>query len=463
MIAAVAPTVGPVASPAPRASWLLEQEARALLTRLDRVKPFVLQETMVPAASLMPASQIGIERHLIRGRRELRRQVTAYIHWLRGAGRLTSPIIMQRRFSVLRLRFNAALSQLDLFAEAISQRSEHETGVWLSGLDVAAQDALKVPEPFFEPPPIICHLHRGLGGAIRRARTRLPGGGQSPVAVIRIPRERMIGHGIASSLVHEVGHQAAALLGLVESLRPVLQEVQKGVEPRARAAWRFWERWISEIVADFWALAKVGIASTLGLIGIVSLPRRFVFRVNVDDPHPFPWIRVMLSCVVGNALYPHLQWRQLAAMWKSFYPPTGIQPAAAETIASLRASMPSFVRLLLNHRPRSLRGKSLQEVATLPDRTPPRLLEHYKAWVATPRLMNEAAPTLVFAVFGRARLTGRLTPEEEDRLLGKLITYWALRSTLDIAAICATPEVAPRRAQPAATGTRRRDLVLVAS
>ena len=38
--------------------------------------------------------------------------------------------------------------------------------------------------------------------------------------MIRIPRERMIGYGIASSLVHEVGHQGAALLGLVESLRP---------------------------------------------------------------------------------------------------------------------------------------------------------------------------------------------------------------------------------------------------
>ena len=38
---------------------------------------------------------------------------------------------------------------------------------------------------------------------------------RNPVAIIRVPRERMVGHGIASSLVHEVGHQGAALLGLV--------------------------------------------------------------------------------------------------------------------------------------------------------------------------------------------------------------------------------------------------------
>ncbi len=61
--------------------------------------------------------------------------------------------------------------------------------------------------------------------AIRRARTRLPGGGDNPVAIIRLPRERMVGSGIASSLIHEVGHQGAALLDLVNSLRPLLQVV----------------------------------------------------------------------------------------------------------------------------------------------------------------------------------------------------------------------------------------------
>jgi hypothetical protein len=43
--------------------------------------------------------------------------------------------------------FNTALSQLDLFvAEAISQCGEHDTGVWRSGLDAAAQDALNIRE-----------------------------------------------------------------------------------------------------------------------------------------------------------------------------------------------------------------------------------------------------------------------------------------------------------------------------
>ena len=139
----------------------------------------------------------------------------------------------------------------------------------------------------------------------------MPGGGENPVAIIRVPRERMVGTGIASSLVHEVGHQAAALLDLVNSLRSVLWRLQRGAGA-ARRAWQLWERWISEIVADFWSVARVGIASTLGLIGVVSLPRAFVFRLNVDDPHPMPWIRVKLSAAIGEALYPHPQWRRLS-------------------------------------------------------------------------------------------------------------------------------------------------------
>ena len=144
-----------------------------------------------------------------------------------------------------------------------AQRSEHEHGTWLGGLDVLAADALALPG-YYDAPPVICYLDRGAGAAIRRARTRLPGGGKNPVGIIRVPRERMIGSGIASSLVHEVGHQAAALLDLVDSLRPELQarQQQGGTE---QVAWQLSERWIAEIVADYWAVARVGV--TLNRLG----------------------------------------------------------------------------------------------------------------------------------------------------------------------------------------------------
>jgi hypothetical protein len=412
------------------ATWMLEREARAMLARLDRVKPFAIQETMLPAAALSPAAQTGIEEYLLRGRRTLRKQIHRYIKWLQGAGRGAAPVEQQRRFTFLRLRFNLALSQLDLFSDAVTQRSENETGLWLSGLDVAAQDALDLPGGYFRAPPVVCYLHRGLGGAIRRARTRLPGGGENPVSIIRIPRERMIGYGIASSLVHETGHQAAALLGLVESLRPEIQRARRGTAGPERAAWRLFERWISEIVADVFSIARVGVASTMGLIGLVSLPRAFVFRITPDDPHPFAWIRVHLSCAFGDALYPHPQWRQLAQVWNSFYPVGRLPADRVRVIRALLATMPAFVGLVLGHRPAPLRGRSLGEVLRTEDRTPDRLLRRYATWTKDPTTIRRTRPALAFAVVGQARARGLLTPESEDRLLGQLISYWALDSTL---------------------------------
>jgi hypothetical protein len=194
------------------ASTMLQQEARGLLTRLARVRPFVLVEPMLTAAAPLPHTQSAIDGYLIQGRKRLLNQVHDYLRWLESEeGQAASPETAQRRFTLLKLRSNAVVTQFDMFSNAITQRSENEFGVWLAGLDVVAADALALP-PYFDSPPVLCYLDKGIGAAIRRARTRLPGGGDNPVALVRMPRERMIGSGIASSLVHEVGHQAAALL-----------------------------------------------------------------------------------------------------------------------------------------------------------------------------------------------------------------------------------------------------------
>lgn len=424
------------------ASWLLEQEARALLVRLSRIRPFVLQETMVPAAALSPAAQTAIETYLVQGRRELRTLIQAFLVWVGGPDQAIVPEEGQRRFTVLRMRFNNILSQFDLFSDAITQRSETRTGVWLAGLDVAAAEALTLPGDYYKLPPVVCYLDRGPGAAIRRARTRLPGGGENPVAIIRVPRERMIGSGIASSLVHEVGHQGAALLDLITSLKPVLQQMQdQGGD--TGATWGFWNRWISEILADFWAVAKVGISSTLGLMAVVSLPRYFVFRINLNDPHPMPWLRVKLSCAIGEALYPHPQWGKLARLWESFYPRAGLDEERLKLLASLERTMPEFVSLLANHRPQSLGGASLKQVLTSDERQPAHLADYYRAWRASPGRMRRAPPSLVFAVMGQARMDGQISPEEESRTLAFMLTYWAMRSTLDISAICGARPATP--------------------
>jgi hypothetical protein len=433
-------TVRPVSASAAMspALSLLEQEARALLTRLEKVKPFALHETMVPAAALPPAVLGAIDRYLIEGRRKVRRMVQDYLGWLQSpAGHSSALESAHRRFRMLRLQFNATLSQFDLFADALTQRSEHETGVWLAGLDAVAADAFSLNGNYYHAPGLICYLDRGHGAAIRRARTRLPGGGENPVAIVRVPRERMVGSGIASSLIHEVGHQAAALLDLIESIRPVLRGMQRqgGAEG---AAWRYWDRCLSEILADFWSVARVGITSTLGLMGVVTLPKYFVFRLNLDDPHPVPWIRVRLSCAVGRALFPHPQWDALESIWLSYYPPHDLDRGRRDFLALLEKTMPGLAAIIAHHRPKRLGGASLKEALQTDERQPARLAELFQSWRASPPQMYRASPTLVFAVIGQARADGLMSPEEESRMLSRMLSYWALRDTLDDRVKCLT-------------------------
>lgn len=432
-------TIPETLSPATR---LLEQEARALLTRLRRVKPFALQETMVAAAAIPPAAQTAIEQHLITGRSRVRRLVLDFMRWLKSPqGRLAPPALAQKKFTLLRLRFNASLTQFDIFSAALTQRSEAQTGVWLSGLDVAAADALKLSERYYDTPPVVCYLDKGHGAAIRRARTRLPGGDENPVAIIRVPRERMIGSGIASSLFHEVGHQAAALLDLIESIRPVLQGLQRngGAE---RIAWRYWSRCISEILADFWSVARLGIGSTVGLMAVVSLPEYFVFRLTLDDPHPMPWIRVKLSCAMGRALYPHRQWDDFERLWESLYPPIRLEPEKKELLSLFEKTMPGLASLIVNHRPKKLRGASLAEALKTDERQPARLAEYFQEWRGSPSRMRRAPPSLFFAGLGQARFDGVISPEEESAILGAMLRHWALQSSLDTSAMCAGRPVA---------------------
>jgi len=418
-------------SPSATTAMFLLYEAAALLGRLDWVRPFSLTMPAVGAAAVTRPALLAMEYHLIRERRLLRSRTNDLAQWLNSPpGRAARPDSQQRKLTMLRLQFNTILDQFDIFADVLSQRGEHEAGVWLAGLDAVAADALSLPGAYFEAPPMVTYLDRGHGAAIRRARTRLPGGSQNPVAIIRVPRERMLGScGIGASLAHEVGHQGSALLDLVRSIQPVLRDrAQEG--GTLAPAWHMWERWISEIWCDYWALAKLGVCATLGLIAAVSLPRAFVFRINLDDPHPFPWIRVKLSCALGRILYPDPQWDRLARLWDSLYPTTGLSPMKQKTIAPLEATLPAFTKTLVEHRPPALRGKSLREVMPIGERQPGRLRVAYRKWQGATERVGVPPPTLAFAVLGQACADQTIDTEHEGAILTHLLQCWPLRNVL---------------------------------
>lgn len=391
-----------------------------------QVQPFEMSMPMVTAAAIPYEAQKGIYQLIRAGKRRLGKKVRLFIRRMQGK----PPIPFQKcqaAYAVLKLQFNALLDEFEVFAEVVCQRSEHNTGIWVAGLDTLAEDALAAIRPFSELPPVICYLDRGHGAAIRRARTRLAGGDENPVAVIKIPRERMVASGIGSSLVHEVGHQVSALLDLIPSMKPLLQELSDK-DPANKAAWLLLSRWISEILSDCWSVALLGISATTGLMSVVSLPRYFIFRISPDDPHPFPWIRVKISLSFGKLLYPEDQWRRLEKLWETMYPPEGLSAPAMALIRQLEAILKRFVRLVIDHRPPKLQGMSLREIMPLEKRTPDQLRQYFQQWQSNQQLMARQPPTLVFAVVGQARADNTITPFAENQLLSRMLRHWALIS-----------------------------------
>lgn len=408
---------------------LLVAEGHALLSRLEQVQPFEWSMTMVPAAA-PAAGALRQIHHLIRtGRAQLKQRVNTFIQVLQGNP--AKPLEKcQAAYSILRLQFNSLLDQLDIFADVVNQRSEHDTGIWIAGLDAFARDALRLKDKFYDIPELICYLDRGHGAAIRRVRTRLPGGVKNPVAIIRIPRERMVGSGIGSSLVHEVGHQGAALLGLTGSIGLSLRQ-KANTDPHRHHAWQLYAQWISEILSDMWSVAMLGISATSGLMNVVSLPAYFVFRMPNGDPHPFPWIRVKISLAFGRALYPDPQWDLLEKTWEQMYPTHGLAPAQQQLLGELEDTLADFIQLVLRHRPTALRGKTLREVFPLADRCPARLRALYREWGHTPSRIFRTSPCLVFASIGQARADNAIAPKTESRLLGKVLRQWALMKIIN--------------------------------
>jgi hypothetical protein len=154
--------------------------------------------------------------------------------------------------------------------------------------------------------------------------------------------------------------------------------------------------------------------------------------MHLNDPHPFPWIRVKISCAIGNALYPHPQWARLSSLWESFYPATSLPEKKRALISFLLSSLPQFISALIHHRPKSLRGKSLKDVFSLNHLQPSQLQAYFEAWRYTPQKMMTAQPSLVFAVIGQAKADGIITPELESMTLAIILKNWALKGALNI-------------------------------
>ena len=103
----------------------------------------------------------------------------------------------------------------------------------------------------------------------------------------------------------------------------------------------------------------------------------------------------------------------------------------------LERTIPAFVTLLIRHRPAALQGRSLLEVLDIQELRPGRLRSQLEHWRSQPEEMYRVRPILAFAAIGQGRADGKITPEEESLVIGKLLTHRALSGTMEAAEGCA--------------------------
>lgn len=408
---------------------ILERRAHSLRSRIQQIKPFTITMPMVKAAAFPDVVENKVERMIKNGCSEIENNVKEYLVWLNNSknnSKYLDAQKAQKKFTLLKLRFNALHERIDIYSDVYTQRSEHETGVLLKGLDQLAIDGLRSYRNIIPEVPIICYLERGLGAAIRRFTTKLPGRKKAPVTIIRIPRERIISPAIAASILHEVGHQVAALLGLNNDLRSAIEKKMLN-ENVNKVVWNYFKLWASEIIADFWAITNLGISATDGLMGVVSLPRYFIFRVNPGDPHPFPWIRVIISIHIGKAVYPQANWDQLINCWHKMYPLSNIKKSTLQIVQGVERSLPEFIRFLLNFRTPKTKNIPLKSLVNTNERTLLKLRSIYAPWINNKNIIKPISPVLFFAALGQAAFDNKISVAHQTELIMYHLKKWAMQ------------------------------------
>ena len=144
---------------------------------------------------------------------------------------------------------------------------------------------------------------------------------------------------------------------------------------------------------------------------------------------------------MGRSLYPDPQWDKLAQLWEEFYPPSRLDDTRRRLLGILEATIPSFVEVLVHHRPIALNGHSLKEVLPVVERQPAELRKHWQAWQASPIVRRRTSPSLAFAVLGQAKVDGQLPSEREGTLVSEMLTRWAVSNSISSLASCLSQRV----------------------
>ena len=322
------------------------------------------------------------------------------------------------------LDLSDAFTFFDTFLDIISQRLLPKIGRLLEGCDTLAMDALRKNHPaliIIEKPLVF--LDRGFGASILREGITLPDGSLNPLPAIQIPYSKLMEKYNLTSVIHETGHSAMVRLGLVVSLPKMTIEVLENAGA-PKTIHKLFALWMKEIGPDFWGFCNCGIAQPSSVREILSLPKNYVFKVSSTDPHPPPFLRVLLAIEWCRQQWGSGIWDAWERSWTMMYPMKELRSEEKKIISTAKEYIPTVSHALFRTRFRTLNGGTILSLFDI-DAIAPTRLENVVRKAQNSNILNLKgfSPGGQLAVFRMIRERGILSEESLDQLM----TEWLVR------------------------------------
>jgi hypothetical protein len=331
-----------------------------------------LDDLASPAAwhSLERYIGLSIRQHLTKVVAQLVREGDLLQAALAAAVSPADLLTVRRQLLNFRNRYTRVEMTLVFFADAINTRTNPKISGYLKAYDILAfrSMAMLLDQLGKPTPSALSYFEKGIGASVLRANLRLwDGTGVNPVAAIKITRPNQDRN---TALIHEAGHQAAAVVGWNEELA---SKLATGLPGAPAGVPDVWAGWASEIAADAFAFVHTGYAAVAALHDVLAAEEPVVFRHTPGDPHPISYIRVLLGVEMCRQFYGAGPWDDLEQAWVTLY---SLKNAPGDTRALLEASiafLPSIIRITLREQMRAFDGRSLAALID-PERVKPETL-----------------------------------------------------------------------------------------
>jgi len=315
----------------------------------------------------------------------------------------------------LELEASKAFGLFDTFMDILTQRHSPALGPQLRGCDVLAAEALRRDTPALiacRTPIVYCN--RGYGAAVVRSEARLYADIPNILPLIQIPYGRLQEKLQLTSLLHEVGHEAAGRLALLPPMRTAIatELTQHGT---SSAVIELFVHWLSEIAADLWSFLASGVAHAATLREILALPAEHVFRLSMQVPHPPPYLRALLGFQLCRDCWGSGPWDGWEAQWLANYPREECPPTTRDLFDAARAALPQVSHILLGARYKTIGGRRLAQLFDLDALAPVSLMRHAKDFAAGRAVSARLPACAHLAVFRLARERGLVGEDALDR------------------------------------------------